>query len=155
MSDIISKIKNELLFSTSREDPEGKIRRQIQEENRRFAVIWSVVEIAFWVICLVTSANNEWLVYFRSVYTVSLVINVLTLIGALLAAKNANLIESIMFVMKAALLAAGIGIALSLPNGRTATFTACVLFAPIMFICDTLPTALLIAATNIVYILIG
>ena len=154
--DLLSIIKKSLLYSTTIDDPDGRVQKQLQEENRKFAVIWSAVEIAFWVFCLLTSGNNEWFLYFRRVYFTSLIINIFTLVAsAFFAAKNARLVHPITLIMRAALLGAGIGIALSLPNGRTATFVAAVLFAPVMFVCDTLPTAVLTLAANIVYIMIG
>lgn len=154
--DLLSKMKKAMLYSTTIDDPDGRVQEQIQEENRKFAVIWSAVEIAFWVFCLLTSGSNEWFLYFRRVYFASLLISIFTLVAsAVFASKDARLVPPITLIMRAALLGAGIGIALSLPNGRTATFVAAVLFAPVMFISDTLPTALLILAANIVYILIG
>ena len=150
------KIKKTLLYSTTIDDPDGRVQKQILEENRKFAVVWSAVEIAFWAFCLLTSGNNEWLLNFRRVYLASLLISIFTLIAsAVFAAKYTGQVRPITLIMRAALLGAGIGIALSLPNGRTATFVAAVLFAPVMFVSDTLPTALLTLAANIVYILIG
>ena len=50
---LLSQIKKTLLYSTTIIDDDGKIRREILEENRRFAIVWSLVEIAYWIYSIV------------------------------------------------------------------------------------------------------
>jgi len=59
MPRVLSRIRKELLYSTVVYDGKGHVRKQIDEDNRKAAVIWSVVEIFFWIVCLVMSFNDE------------------------------------------------------------------------------------------------
>ena len=52
---LLSQIKKTLLYSTTIIDDDGKIRREILEENRRFAIVWSLVEIAYWIYSIIMS----------------------------------------------------------------------------------------------------
>ena len=135
----LSQIKKTLLYSTTIIDDDGKIRREILEENRRFAIVWSLIEIAYWIYSIVMSFRAAAYTRCRAVYIASLVICLATLVGStVFAKKKPGLIHPIMLIMHAALLGAGVGIALAQYDVRTIMLFATPLIVPVMFVDDDL-----------------
>ena len=151
-----SKIRKELLYSTAVYDDKGNVRKQIDEDNRKMAVVWSVVEIVFWVLCLVMSINDESFARCRELYVVALVLSATTLVlAALVAPRYPMLIRPVVVAVQIVLLGAGIGLAFFQSDVRSATFIAAVLIVPVMFVGDTLPVIACIVVGIIVFAITG
>ena len=153
---VVSKLRGVLLYSTTIPDEDGDIRRQVTEDNRRFATALSVFGIVAFALLVLSTAGGGWLTYFRAVYLASIAVCTVTLVVAsVLAPRTPALTDVVVCVMKVAYLAVGIGIACSLPDGRTATFVATALLVPIMFVTDTLPTLVMELAAVALYVIVG
>lgn len=156
MPKAFSKIKEALLFSTVIFDGNERMLKQVDEDNRQVAVIWSLVEIAFWVLCLFLSLNDPIFERCRPLYSVILVLTGCTLIFAqYLASKWPKLIRPLIYTMQLILLGAGIGLAIFQWELRSATFIAAVLIVPVMFITNTLPTIVNVVACSVVLMIVG
>lgn len=153
---LLSQIKKALLYSTTIMDDDGKIRREILEENRRFAIVWSLVEIAYWIFSIVMSFRHAAYTRCRAVYIAGLVICLATLTGStVFAKKRPGLIHPIMLIMHASLLGAGVGIALAQYDVRTIMLFATPLIVPVMFVDDDLWTVLIALAEIVAFALLG
>lgn len=153
---LLSQIKKTLLYSTTIMDDDGKIRREILEENRRFAIVWSLVEIAYWIFSIVMSFRHAAYTRCRAVYIAGLVICLATLTGStVFAKKRPGLIHPIMLIMHASLLGAGVGIALAQYDVRTIMLFATPLIVPVMFVDDDLWTVLIALAEIVAFALLG
>ena len=153
---LLSQIKKLLLYSTTIIDDDGKIRREILEENRRFAIVWSLVEIAYWIYSIVMSFRDAAYTRCRAVYIVGLVICLATLTGSMVfAKKKPRLIHPIMLIMHAALLGAGVGIALAQYDVRTIMLFATPLIVPVMFVDDDLWTVLIALVEIVIFAFLG
>ena len=156
MPKVLSTIREELLYSTVVDDGKGRVRKRIDEDNRKVAVIWSVVEIAFWILCLALSINDELFERCRPLYVTAVVLSLVTLVlAALVAPKAPRLVRPLVIAMQLILLGAGIGLAFFQWDVRSATFIAAVLIVPVMFLTDTLPTAVCVALGVAVFMIAG
>lgn len=156
MPKAFSKIREELLYSTVAFNGKERTRKRIDEDNLRVAAIWSVVEIAFWVFCLALSINDPIFEICRPLYIVVLILSVITFVLAgFVAPKLPKLTRPLIIAMQVILLAAGIGLAFFQWDVRSATFIATVLIVPVMFITDTLPTAVFVVAGIVFFTLVG
>ncbi len=127
MPKVLSTIREELLYSTVVDDGKGRVRKRIDEDNRKVAVIWSVVEIAFWVLCLALSINDELFERCRPLYVTAVVLSLVTLVlAAFVAPKAPRLVRPLVIAMQLILLGAGIGLAFFQWDVRSATFIAAV-----------------------------
>ena len=135
-----SKIRKALLPSTVVGDAGKNTRKRVDEDNRKMAGIWSVVEIAFWILCLVMSINDPAFEQCRSLYIVALALSVVTFVLAVFVApKVPKLVRPLVAAMQIILIGAGIGIAFFQPAVRSATFIAAVLIVPVMFVSEIFP----------------
>lgn len=144
-----NRIKSFFLFDSAIRDELKNVKPRIMEDNRRFAVIWSVAQILYWSYCLVMSVFLEAYTRCRYAYLVALILSVLAWIfSAFLVKKVPKLIYPTMALVKAALITGGLLIAWILlrDDSMTITIFASVLIFPMFFINNTL--------TNIVTALI-
>lgn len=154
MSGMVSTIREGLLYSTVVFSGKERIRERIDQDNRRVAVIWSVVEIAFWLFCLFLSINDPAFELCRPLYFSVLALAIVTLVlAAIIAPKSPRIIRPLVVAMQVILLGAGIGLAFFQWDVRSATFIAAVLIVPVMFVVDTLPT-LALEALGIVFFMV-
>lgn len=156
MSGAFSRIRDELLYSTVVSDAKGNVQKRIDEDNRKSAVIWSIVESAFWILCLAMSVNDPIFEKCRMLYMVVLALSIITLVlAAFIAPKSPNLIRFIVVAMQLILIGAGIGLAFLQWDVRSATFIAAVLIVPVMFVTDTLQTLICVALGIVVFMIVG
>ena len=156
MPGAFSKIRNASLYSTVVLSGAGDARRQIDEDNRKAAIIWSIIEIIAWIGCLVLSMSDEIFERCRIMFISALALSIATFVlSAFVAQKSPKLIRPIIFITYAVLLFAGIGISFFQPDVRSATFVAAVLIVPVMFVNDTLPTAACVAASIVIFAIAG
>ena len=142
-------IKRVLLYSATINDPDKKIRSRILEDNRKFAIIWSIAQILYWGYCFVMSFSDELFLWCRTIYIAAISISVLSLICALFFAKKVStLVYVIMYLETAALLAASVFIAWIMFQNASMTIMmfASVIIVPSLFINDTLYNILLALA---------
>ena len=52
---MFSKIKNELLFAGVIKNSNGKVRKDILEDNRKSAIFWAAIQLIFWSFSLIMS----------------------------------------------------------------------------------------------------
>lgn len=156
MPRVFSRIREELLYSTVVCSGKDRVRKQINEDNRKVAVIWSAVEIAFWVLCLALSVNDEIFTRCRPLYITAVVLSAATMVlAAFVAPRLPSLIRPLIIVMQLVLLSAGIGLAFFQWDVRSATFIAAVLIVPVMFLTDTLPTTVCVALCVVAFMILG
>lgn len=156
MTGAFSKIRDELLYSAIVSDAKGNVRKRIDKDNRKSAVIWSIVEIAFWILCLAMSVNDPMFEKCRILYIVVLALSIITLVlAAFIAPKSPNLTRFIVVAMQLILIGAGIGLAFLQWDVRSATFIAAVLIVPVMFVTDTLQTLVCVVFGIVVFMIIG
>ena len=55
-----------------------KIQTQIDEENRKFGIVWSAAQIVYWGFCFVMSINGEMFAPSRTAYGVALTVCVVS-----------------------------------------------------------------------------
>ena len=55
-----------------------KIQTQIDEENRKFGIVWSAAQIVYWGFCFVMSINGEMFDPSRTAYGVALTVCVVS-----------------------------------------------------------------------------
>ena len=131
-----------------------KIRSQIDEENRKFGIVWSAAQIIYWGFCFVMSISGEMFAPSRVAYGTALAICIVTLLCLLFLCPRApGLNRPMMYIVMITLLGAGLWISLFQlqENARTAMLFASVLIVPVMFISDTLPMAVLFLADVIAF----
>ena len=144
-----------MLFTDFSHSDLRAIRPQVMEENRKFCAVWSVVNVVFWVYCLVMSFSNPFYHKCRAIYAVALAVTAATLFLSVYAApKRPGLIRPAAIVVDEVLLLAGILIARNLAPQTIVVFAA-VLIVPVFFITDTLSTLVLLAVNIVVWILVG
>lgn len=156
MSGALSKIRETLIYSTVVYDGKGHVRKQVDEDNRKTAVIWSVVEIAFWILCLLISINDEDFQRCRALYITALVLSTVTLVlSASVARKSPKLTPIIVVAMQIFLIGAGIGLSFFQWDIRSATFVAAVLIVPVMFVCDTIQPLVCVVLGIVAFAILG
>ena len=153
-NDIFSKIKDELFFIGHSETEDPNVQIKIREDNRKFAIIFSTLQLAYWGICILFSFNDIAFRRCRNVYILAMIVCAIALYISLFPAKkNPRLVLPAFILVEVALLGAGIGIAWFqlLYSARTVVIFTAVLIVPIMFITNTFGTLLLLVITNIIF----
>lgn len=153
---MFSRIRKILLYTSVIKDENGRIRKQIMEDNRKSAIIWSAILIIYWILCLIFSASNTLYANCRGLYIAALCIHTVTLFtAAFIAPKAPRVIRPMLFIIQIAFAGVGIGTALCNPGEKTVTFVATLLIAPIMFVEDTLPSVLIALASILACVFAG
>ena len=149
------KLKAFLLYENSISGDLKSVRNQITEENRRFAVIWSIANILYWSFCLFMSTRTPDYHQCQNIYAVALAVSIATLLLSVFAAPKAlKLVRPISIAVDAVFLGAGIGVALNLAP-KTIIIFASVLVVPVFFISDTLSTLCLLIINAVVFLFLG
>ena len=153
---MFSRIRDILIYTSVIKDENGRIRKQIMEDNRKSAIIWSAILIIYWILCLIFSASNTLYANCRGLYIAALCIHTVTLFtAAFIAPKAPRVIRPMLFIIQIAFAGVGIGTALCNPGEKTVTFVATLLIAPIMFVEDTLPSVLIALASILACVFAG
>ena len=148
-------LKHFLLFVDSSDENTKNVRVQILEENRKFAIIWSIAQMLYWIYGMVMSVNDPAFRLCRNYYIVSFVVVSITLVLAIFVAPRVKwMIYPIAFAVNAALLGTGIAIAVKLAP-QTILIFASVLIVPVFFICDSMSILILLIFNVFVFILKG
>ncbi len=128
---------------------------QIMEENRKFGMIWSVVNELFWMYCLIMTMLNPLYHACLNIYIVAFVISAAALaLFVRMAPKRPRVTQLLSIVLDEVLLLAGIFIARHLAP-RTILVFASVLIVPVVFITESFSTILMLTVNVLVFILIG
>ena len=152
---MLKEIKQFLFYRTSSGNTLKTVKLQIMEENRRFAIVWASVQLAYWLYCLIMSARAPDFMMCRNIYIMAFSICAVALVLAIFAAPRASwLILPVCFAVDIALLGAGIGIARYLAP-KTIIIFASVIIVPVFFICDTLSTLILFILNAAAFTIIG
>ena len=152
---MLGRLKSFFLYDDSMIRSQNSIRSQIARENRKFAIIWSIVHVLYWSFCLVMSTTQHDYLLCRDVYAVSLVVSTVSLLLALFAAPRVpGLIHLVGLLVDIVFLGAGIGIAMHLAP-KTIVIFAAVLVVPVMFISNLLVPLLLLILNAFVFSMIG
>ncbi len=149
----VSGLKNTFLFDKTINDPEQIVRKQIWNDNRKFAVIWASAQIFYWGFCLFMSFNELRFTYCRYVYLTAIIISALSLVSAIFfLGKVPRLIHLIKILVSVTILGGGLFIAwILLPYGyNTVTIFAAVLLVPVLFVNNTLSNITIIASYIII-----
>lgn len=156
MAKAFSKIREELLYSSVAFSGKERIRNQINEDNRRVAVIWSLVEIVFWLFLMFVAIGDPEFERCINLYVVCLALSIATLVlAAFIAPKMPVVIRPTIIAMQLILLGAGVGLVFFQWDVRSATLIAIVLIVPVMFMTDTLPTVICMIASIAVILVAG
>ena len=142
-------------YGSSLDSTPENVKRQIMEENGKFAIVWSIVHIIYWAYCLFMSTRQPDFLVCRDIYAWALTACVITLLLALFAAPRVPwLLYCIAFGLDAAFLGAGAAIAIRLAP-KTIIIFASVLIVPVLFISDLILPMILLAADIIVFAVAG
>ncbi|MBP5311558.1 MAG: diguanylate cyclase [Clostridia bacterium] len=155
LKNFFSRIKYIFVFDKSGVADFETVKSQIMQENRKFAIIWSAVQIMFWTFSLFMSTRDELFARCQSIYVVVLVICTATLLLSTFAApKFPWLIRPLSFLVEASFLGAGVGIALFLAPKTIVIFVSAVLI-PIIFISDLLSNTIVLTLDIVVFSILG
>ena len=153
---MLTKIKNELLFSGVFRNRNEKVRQGILEDNRKAAIFWAVIQLIFWSFSLVMSRIDPEYTDCLPVYIVVLVICGAALFLALsVCPKHLRLVSAVALALNIALLGAGVGITVLKPHLRSAVIFCTLLIAPVSYVTDTLSTLVLILLDFLALVLTG
>ena len=131
------------------------VKAQIMEENRKFAVIWSIAQIFYWSFCVFMSTRQPDFRICRHIYVVALLICIITLLLAIFVVPRFPwLVQLVALAVDAAFFGAGIAIARHL-SPKTIIIFASVLIVPILFISGSLPTLILLIVDIVVFAIVG
>ena len=105
----LTSLKKVLLFDTTINDPGQQVHKQIWNDNRRFALIWSFAALFYWGFCIFMSFREERFYICRNVYIVTIILSALELFATLfLVKKNPQLINLIQFLINATVMGGGL-----------------------------------------------
>lgn len=151
----ISKLKNLFLYSFYLKDEDGKVKNQINSENRKFGILWSFISIFYWGYCFIKSFSDDLFIRCKVVYIVMLAICGISLITLLIVKKSNLLIFIIKILLSVSLLSSGVLIAWILfqDDSMTIILFVSVILVPVLFINNTL-TNLLMLISNFIFALI-
>ena len=128
---MLSKIKNELLFAGVIKNSNGKVRKDILEDNRKSAIFWAAIQLIFWSFSLIMSRIDPEYTDCLPVYIIVLVICGIALYLALyICPKHLNLVPGVAMALNMALLGAGLGITVLKPHLRSAVIFCILLIVP-------------------------
>ena len=154
--DMLSKIKNILLFAGVFQKSNEKVRMDILEDNRKAAVFWSVVQLIFWGFSLIMSRIDPEYTNCLPVYIIVLVICAVSLLLALyVCPKHLRLVPAVALALNIALLGAGVSITLLKPQLRSAVIFCTALMVPVTFVTNTLTTLVLILIDFLTLVFFG
>ena len=132
-----------------------RINPKIMEDNRRFTLIWSLIESLFWVFCFFITFFNDMYFCCKEIYVIALIVSLYVLFCTIfLSFNHYKLIKVNAIFVDLILLFAGVFIAQRLAP-QTIVIFASVLIVPVMFISDSISTIFLLFIDIIVFIIIG
>lgn len=154
--EMLTKIKNELLFAGVFRNRNEKVRQGILEDNRKAAIFWAVIQLIFWSFSLVMSRIDPEYTDCLPVYIVVLVICGAALFLALFVCpRHLRLVPAVALALNIALLGAGVGITVLKPHLRSAVIFCTLLIVPVSYVTDTLSTIVLILLDFLALVLTG
>ena len=125
------------------------------KQNRKFAIIWSIVHILYWSFCLIMSTMKQDYMLCRDIYAVALAVSTAALLLALFAVPRVpKLLYLAVILINTTFLGAGIAVAQYLAP-KTIIIFASVLVVPVLFITDLLPTFILLIINVLVFSFVG
>jgi len=152
---MLRKIRNILLFNDFSRSDLKAVQPQIMEDNRKFCMIWAVVNNLFWIYCLIMTVINPKYHACRAIYASAFAACMVCLCLSIYAApKHPRLIRAIAIIIDESLLLAGIFIARHLAPQTIVVF-ASVLIVPVVFITETFSTVLMLLVNIIVFTQVG
>ena len=152
---MLRRLRNILLFSDFSRSDLKAAQPQIMEDNRRFCIIWALVNNLFWIYCLIMTVIKPAYHVCRAIYAVAFVIcTVCFFLSVYVAPKHPGLIRAIAIILDETLLLSGIFIARHLAPQTIVVF-ASVLIVPVVFITDTFSTVLMLLVNIIVFTQVG
>lgn len=102
---MLTKFKNILLSGNIPSEESRNVRKNIMEEDRKFAQIWSKAQLIYWGYCLIMSFFDETFTRCRGAYIMAIILCLIALIcAAFLASKAPKLIPFSAFLVNAAIL---------------------------------------------------
>ena len=153
---MLSKIKKELLFAGVFQKSNEKVRKDIQEDNRKAAIFWASIQLIFWSFSLFMSRIESEYTDCLPVYIIVLVICGVSLLLALyVCPKHLHLVPAVATALNIALLGAGLGITVLKPHLRSAVIFCTLLIVPVSFVTDTLSTIVLILIDFLALVIVG
>lgn len=154
--EMLTKIKNELLFAGVFRNRNEKVRQGILEDNRKSAIFWAAIQLIFWSFSLVMSRIDPEYTDCLPVYIVVLVICGTALFLALsVCPRHLRLVPAVALALNIALLGAGVGITVLKPYLRSAVIFCTLLIVPVSYVTDTLSTIVLILLDFLALVLTG
>lgn len=152
---MLRKIRDILLFSDFSRSDLKAAQPQIMEDNRRFCIIWALVNNLFWIYCMIMTVINPKYHMCRSIYVAAFVVcTICFFLSVYVAPKHPGLIRAIAIILDETLLLSGIFIARHLAPQTIVVF-ASVLIVPVVFITDTFSTFLMLLINIIVFTQVG
>ena len=152
---MFGKIRNVLLFKEFSPAQLKAVIPLISEENRKFCIIWSVVNDLFWTYCLIMSTMDPLYRTCREIYAAAFFVATVTLVLSVrVAPKHSRIIRPVAAILDEVLLLTGILIARHLAP-RTIMVFASVLIVPVAFIANSFSTILLLLFNILIFMLIG
>ena len=152
---MLRKIKDALLFGDFARSDLMTVQPQIMEDNRKFCIIWALVNNLFWIYCLIMTFMNPIYHACRIIYAIAFAVcTICFFLSAYVAPKHPRLIRVVAIVLDETLLLSGIFIAQHLAPQTIVVF-ASVLIVSVVFISDTLSTALMLFINVIVFTQVG
>ena len=153
---MLSKLKNELLYTAVFRNANEKIRKDIREDNRKAAIFWASIQLIFWSFSLIMSRIDPEYIDCFPVYIVVLLICLVSLILArYVCPGHLKLVPAVTVALNIALLGAGLGITVLKPHFRSAVIFCTLLIVPVSYVTDTLSTIVLIAADFLALLIFG
>lgn len=153
---MLSKIKNKLLFASVMRNCNEKVRRNIQEDNRKAAIFWAAIQLIFWSFSLVMSRFDPEYTDCLPVYIITLVVCCAALFLAhYVCPKRLRLVPAVAIALNLALLGAGLCITVLKPNLRSAVIFCTLLIVPVSYVTDTLTTLALILVDFLMLVIAG
>ena len=154
--EMLTKIKNELLFAGVFRNSDEKVRLDILEDNRKAAVFWAVIQLIFWGFSLIMSRIDPEYTDCLPVYIIVLIICGAALLLALyVCPKHLRLVPAVAAALNIALLGAGLGITVLKPHLRSAVIFCTLLIVPVSYVTDTLSTIVLIVIDFLLLLITG
>ena len=134
-----------MLFAGIFHNSNDKIRKDIQEDNRKAAIFWASIQLIFWSFSLIMSRIDTEHTDCLPVYIIVLVICGVSLFLALyVCPRHLRLVSAVAIALNIALLGAGVGITMLKPHFRSAVIFCTLLIVPVSYVTDTLSTIVLI-----------
>ena len=152
---MLRRLKSIFLYDNFISSGRESVKSQIIEENRKFAVSWSIAHILYWSFCLVMSTMKPDYLLCRPIYAVALAASAVSLLLALFIVPRVPvLIQAVSLLVDVVFLGAGIAVAMYLAP-KTIIIFASVLVVPVLFISNLLPTLILLIGNAVVFSIVG